>query len=144
MSTAALKTSRSAGGNALGAVVRHLDFVALALALPVFVAAGWSLSGYAVAAAVWITQGFVQARLQKKVDTSDDPRTVVGLVAGGSLARAWFAAIAVLVAGLIDERTGLAAVVLILVLFTVYFFTKVVGHYYEQAGAALERAELGK
>lgn len=120
-------------------MVRHLDFVVLALALPVFIAAGWSLYGYAVAAIVWIAQAFAQVWLQHKIDNSDDPRAVVGLTAGGAMGRAWFAAITVLVAGIvIGDSTGLAAVALILVLFTVYFLTKVIGHYYATAGDALE------
>jgi hypothetical protein len=122
----------------LRTAARHPDFIALAITLPIFIAAGWSLIGYAVAATVWVIQAVAQIALQRKVDSSDNPRTVVGLVAGGSMARAWFAAIAVLVTGLIDERAGLAAVVLILVLFTFYFAAKISGHYFDQMGEAVK------
>lgn len=144
MSTAALRTSdthESAGR----IVARHLDYVVLALALPVFIAAGWSLYGYAVAAVVWIVLGFAQAWMQKKIDTAKDPRAVVGWTAGGAMGRAWFAAIIALVAGIaLGDDVGLAAVGLILVLFTVYFLSKVIGHYYATAGAALAAAEEKK
>jgi hypothetical protein len=141
LSTAALKTSDQ-NANVGAQVLRHLDFVVLALALPVFIAAGWNLYGYAVAAVVWIAQAFVQVWLQKKIDNSDDPRTVVGLTAGGAMGRAWFAAAAALIAGVtIGDAAGLAAVSLILVLFTIYFLTKVLTHYYEMAGEALDAAE---
>lgn len=100
----------------------------LVAALPVFIAAGWSLPGYAVGAAVWIAQAIAQGILQAKVDASDDPRTVVGLLAGGSIGRAWFTAAVVLAVGLIDERAGLAAILLVMVLFTTYFATKVFTH----------------
>jgi hypothetical protein len=126
-------------------LLRHLDFVVLVLALPIFIAADWSLYGYAVAAVVWIIQAVAQVWLQNKVESSDDPRTVVGLTAGGAMGRAWFAAIAVLIAGIvIGDDAGLAAVGLILVMFTVYFLTKVIAHYYETAGEALEAAKDAK
>ena len=123
-------------------LLRHLDLVVLALALPVFVAAGWSMIGYAVAAVVWIIQTVAQVKLQQKVDSSTDPRHVVGLTAGSAMGRAWFAAIAALVAGIIfGDSTGLAAVGLILVLFTIYFLTKVITHYYADAGEKLAAAK---
>ncbi|MGH2905706.1 MAG: hypothetical protein ACRDKI_02935 [Solirubrobacterales bacterium] len=126
-------------------LIRHLDFVVLALALPVFIAADWSLIGYAVAATVWIAQAIAQSWMQHKIDNSDDPRTVVGLTAGGAMARAWFAAIAALIAGVVfGDGTGLAAVGLILVLFTVYFLTKVIGHYYATSGEQLVAAGVIK
>jgi hypothetical protein len=117
----------------------------MVLALPVFIAAGWSLEGYAVGAAVWIVLGFAQAWMQKKIDNADDPRAVVGWTAGGAMGRAWFAAIIALIAGVtLGNGVGLAAVGLILVLFTVYFLSKVIGHYYATAGEALAAAEEKK
>lgn len=137
MSTAALETSDQPG-SPLGGVARHPDFVVLAIALPVFIAADWSIYGYAVAAAVWIAQALIQNTLQRRADAADNPRAVVGLIAGGLLGRAWLSAIAVLIAGLIDERAGLAAVVLILVLFTFYFAAKIGLHYAETTKGAAE------
>ena len=141
MSTAALKTSDS--HESVGRVVaRHLDYVALALALPLFIAMDWPLIGYAVAAVVWVILGFAQTWMQHKVDTAEDPRAVVGWTAGGAMGRAWFAAIVVLAAGIsFGDDVGVAGVALILVLFTIYFLTKVLGHYWETAGVALDNAE---
>lgn len=141
LSTAALRTSDS--HDSVGRVLaRHLDFVVLVLALPIFIAADWSLYGYTVAAVVWIVLGFAQAWMQKKIDNAEDPRAVVGWTAGGAMGRAWFAAIAALIAGIaLGDDTGLAAVGLILVLFTVYFLSKVISHYYATAGEALAAAE---
>jgi predicted permease len=46
-------------------------------------------------------------------------------IAGGAMARAWFTAIAILIAGLaLGDDVGLSAILLVLVLFTVYFATK--------------------
>jgi hypothetical protein len=122
-------------------ISRHLDYVVLALALPIFILADWTLIGYAVAAVVWIALGFAQTWMQKKIDTAEDPRAVVGWTAGGAMGRAWFAAIIALAAGIsFGDNVGLAAVALILVLFTVYFLTKVLGHYWATAGVALDAA----
>ena len=37
-------------------VVKYLDLVILAIALPIFVIAGWPLFGYAAAAFAWLVQ----------------------------------------------------------------------------------------
>jgi hypothetical protein len=107
-------------------VLHSLDLVVLAAALPIFLLAGLSLVGYAVIAAVWLLQRALGAELQRRADASDDPRTVVGLLAGGSMARAWLTALSILAAGLVDERAGLAAALLALALFTTYFTVRLV------------------
>jgi hypothetical protein len=103
-----------------------LDLVILVLALAVFVAAGLPIIGYAVAAGVWVAQRLIQHALQRRADASTEPKAVVGFLAGGAIARAWIAAIAVFCVGLFSNRAGLAAAVLLLVLFTVYFATKII------------------
>ena len=107
-------------------LLRNLDLVALALALPIFLVAGLPLTGYATAAAVWLVQRAIQAAIERRVGASPSPRAVVGMVAGGAIGRAWLAALAVLALGLADEQAGLAAVLLILALFTVYFTAKLI------------------
>lgn len=102
--------------------VRYLDFAALALAFPVFVLADFPLAGYLVGGGAWVLQRAVQILLQRRATASSDPRTVVGLLAGSMIARGWFCAIAIFLAGILgDDDTGLAAAVLIVMLFTVYF-----------------------
>ena len=102
--------------------VRYLDFAALALALPVFLLADFPIAGYLVGGGAWIIQRAVQVAVQRRATASRDPRTVVGLLAGSMIARGWFCAIAIFLAGIIgDNDTGLAAAVLIVMLFTVYF-----------------------
>jgi len=102
--------------------VRYLDFAALALALPVFILADFPLGGYIVGGGAWIVQRVAQVWVQRKAAASRDPRTVAGLLAGSMIARGWFCAIAIFLAGIIgDNDTGLAAAVLIVMLFTVYF-----------------------
>ena len=102
--------------------VRYLDFVALALALPIFLLADFPIAGYLVGGGAWTVQRAVQIYVQRKAAASQDPRTVVGLLAGSMIARGWFCAIAIFLCGLlVDDDAGLAAALLVVALFTVYF-----------------------
>jgi hypothetical protein len=103
------------------AVLRWLDMVVLALAFPVFVVGGFPLAGYATGAGIWVVQRALQAVVQRRAEASDDPRTVVGLTAGSMLVRGWLVALTILLVGLGDNSAGLAAAVLVIALFTVYF-----------------------
>jgi hypothetical protein len=101
--------------------VRYLDLVLLALALPIFLAAGLPMLGYAAAAVAWLAQRALQMWLNRRAAASDDPRTVVGIAAGSMIGRGWLVALTIFAAGLSDEDAGLAAAVLVIVLFTAYF-----------------------
>ena len=103
-------------------VLRYLDLVLLAVALPVFVLAGLPTLGYAAAAAAWLAQRAIQVQAERRARASDDPRMVAGLLAGSMLARGWLVALAVFGVGMAAEREdGLAAAVLAISLFTAYF-----------------------
>jgi len=101
--------------------LRYLDLVLLVLALPVFVLGGLPLLGYAAGAVAWLVQRAIQVVLNRKAAESDDPRTVVGIAAGSMIGRGWLVALTIFAAGLKDNEAGLAAAVLIIVLFTAYF-----------------------
>lgn len=101
--------------------VRYLDLVLLALALPVFVLGGLPLIGYAAAAFAWLVQRAVQALLLRRARASEDPRRMVGITAGSMIGRGYLVALTIFGAGLIERRAGLAAAVLVIVLFTAYF-----------------------
>jgi hypothetical protein len=102
--------------------VRYLDFVALALALPIFILADFPIAGYLVGGGAWVVQRLIQVLLQRRAAASRDPRTIVGLTAGSMIARGWFCAIAIFLAGIIGSNAaGLAAALLVVGLFTVYF-----------------------
>ncbi len=106
-------------------MLRHLDLVVLALAFPVFVLADLSLLGYAVGAVAWLVQKFLAMYLQRRADASKEPKVVVGMLMGGAIARGWICGLTVISAGLIlGESVGLAATLLILLLFTLYISTK--------------------
>jgi hypothetical protein len=98
----------------------------LALALPVFVLAGFPLLGYAVGAAAWLVQRAIQVLLERRAAASDDPRMVAGLLTGSMIGRGWLVALAIFGVGLTEREAGLAAAVLFIALFTVYFSARIV------------------
>ena len=102
-------------------VLRHLDLVVLALALPVFIAADFPLLGYVVGGGIWLVQRGISHVLTRRAAASDDPRTTVGLMAGSMIGRGWLVALTIFGVGLVDNDAGLAAAVLVIALFTVYF-----------------------
>lgn len=107
-------------------VVRYLDLVVLALALPVFILAGFPMLGYAVGGAAWLIQRAVQVWTVNRAERSDDPRTLVGILAASLIGRGWFCALAIFGVGIYENEAGLAAAVLIIVLFTVYFTVQMI------------------
>jgi hypothetical protein len=106
------------------AVLKHLDLVVLALALPVFVAAGFPLAGYLTGAIAWLLQKGIKEFAERKAIAAEDPRQTVGIIAGSMIGRGWLVAITIFAgyfAAGSDDNVGLAAAVLVIVLFTAYF-----------------------
>jgi hypothetical protein len=116
------------------APIRYFDLVVLALALPVFLLAGFPMSGYAVGAGAWLAQRTVQVVLLKRAARSDDPRTIVGITAASMIGRGWLCAIAIFLVGILDgDEAGLAAAVLLIALFTVYFTVQMLLRPFDEA-----------
>jgi hypothetical protein len=108
-------------------VVRYLDLVVLALALPVFVLADLPLAAYAVGGGAWVMQRIVQVLMQRRAEASDDPRVVAGWTAGSMIVRGWFCALAIFGVGLAEgDEAGLSAALLVIGLFTVYFTVRMI------------------
>lgn len=114
-----------AEGRRSATVVRYLDLIILAAALPVFILAGFPLLGYAVLAAVWLAQLGIEAYAQRRSlrELAAGNRTgAMGWIGATTLGRVWLVASAVLLVGLLaDREDGLAAAILSVVLFTVHF-----------------------
>jgi hypothetical protein len=105
-------------------VIKYLDLVILAIALPIFLIAGWPLVGYAAAAFAWLAQRAINDVLARRAAASDDLKTVAGLTAGSMIGRGWLVALTIFGAYLIagsDDAVGLSAAVLVVILFTAYF-----------------------
>jgi hypothetical protein len=115
------------GGGRAALAVRYADLALLAVALPVFLLAGWPLLGYAVAAAAWLAQRGMQIAALRRVRRAEqrgDRRAALGTMAGATLGRVWLIALAVLLVGLAEREAGLAAALLSAALFTVYLATE--------------------
>ncbi len=110
-------------------VLRYADLVLLAVALPVFIAAGLSMTAYAVIAGAWLVLYGIEIGANRAIvgATARRNRTaVMGWIGASGLASAWVVALAVLLVGLIDSKhAGLQAALLALVLFTVHLGTRV-------------------
>jgi hypothetical protein len=111
--------------------LKYVDLLALAAALAVFVIGDLPLLGYAAGAAVWLLQRGIQAiaarRAQAELAAGNRQRAM-GVVAATTLGRVWLMAAAVLVVGLAEREAGLAAAVLVAVLFTISFAAQGLSH----------------
>jgi hypothetical protein len=117
---------------------KHVDLLVLAAALAVFAIGGLSLLGYAVAAAAWLAQRGIQVLAGRRVAaelTAGNRQRAMGIVAGTTLGRVWLMVTAVLLGGLVEREAGLAAAVLLLVLFTISFAAQGIAHLFEPEGS---------
>jgi hypothetical protein len=126
---------------------KHVDLLVLAAALAVFVIGGLSLLGYAVAATVWLAQRGVQLLAARRAagDLADGNRQrAMGTVAATTLGRVWLMATAVLLVGIAEREAGLAAALLLLVLFTVSFAAQGVAYLLEPEGQGIKAGQGAK
>ncbi|MGN6815395.1 MAG: hypothetical protein ACTHK3_04840 [Solirubrobacterales bacterium] len=103
---------------------KYVDLLALAAALAVFLLGGFPLLGYGVAAAAWLGQRGIQAlanRRMKQELAAGNRQKAMGFIAGSTLGRVWLMATSVLLVGIAERQSGLAAAVLLLALFTISF-----------------------
>jgi hypothetical protein len=107
---------------------RVIDLVLLAVALPVFLVAGLPVLGWVAAAVVWAMWRGIGHVADTRAKQSDDPRFVAGVEAGAMIGRGWLMGLTLLAFGLLsgDKDVGLSAAVLCVLLFTVFFTTKMI------------------
>jgi hypothetical protein len=125
LSTLALDgTGQAEGGGRAEMLLRYPDLLLLALALPMFLLAGWPLLGYAAGAGAWLVQRGAQHLVDRHAAAAlaeGNRRGAFGALAATTLGRVWFLALAILLVGKLGEREdGLAAALLCLGLVTVY------------------------
>lgn len=106
-------------------VVRYLDLVFLAVALPIFLVAHLPVLGWAAITAGWCVQRVIDAYTKRRASASNDPRTVAGLLTGSMIGRGWLVALTIFGVGLYKREAGLAAAVLAIALFTIYFTVQI-------------------
>jgi hypothetical protein len=110
---------------------KYVDLLLLAVALAVFLLGGLPMLGYAVGAVAWLAQRAVQmvaAGRARAELAAGNRQKAMGIVAATTLGRVWLMATAVLLVGLAEREAGLAAAVLVLVLFTVSFAAQGFAH----------------
>jgi hypothetical protein len=99
-------------------VLKNVDVIVLAVALVLFLVAGFPIAGWLAGAGAWAVQRIVNELAVRKAESADDVRTRVGLLAGSLIVRGWIAAGVIVAVGLSNKDAGLSAAVLFLAVFT--------------------------
>jgi hypothetical protein len=122
---------------------KYVDLLVLIAALAVFLLGGLPMLGFAAGAAAWLAQRGIHMVAAKRAQAelaAGNRQKAMGIVAATTLGRVWLMATVVLVTGLVAEReAGLAAGILVAVLFTVSFAAQGFTHLFgepEGQGAA--------
>lgn len=113
---------------------KYVDLIALLAALAVFLIGDLPLLGFAVAAGVWLLQRGVQVLAQRRMKqelAAGNRQKAMGFVAGSALGRVWLMATAVLLVGVAERESGLAAALLLLALFTLSFAAQGLAHLFD-------------
>jgi len=101
-----------------------VDLLLLAAGLPVFLATGLPIAGYAVIAVVWLAQHAIEFGADRAAAGAlerGERRAAMGWIGATTLARVWLVMLAILLVGLLSARdAGLAAAVVAVILFTVH------------------------
>jgi hypothetical protein len=102
-------------------IARNIDLIFLALAALVFLALGLPILGWATGAGAWVAQRLLRDFLTARARKADDPREMVGYMAGSMIARGWIVALIIFGVGLsTNDDVGLSAAVLFVMTFTFY------------------------
>ncbi|HEY3434135.1 MAG TPA: hypothetical protein VGK43_07710 [Solirubrobacterales bacterium] len=113
---------------------KYVDLIALLAALAVFLLGDLPLLGFAVAAGVWLLQRGIQVLAQRRMKqelAAGNRQKAMGFVAGSALGRVWLMATAVLLVGVAERESGLAAALLLLALFTISFAAQGLAHLFD-------------
>ena len=119
---------------------KYVDLMVLIAALAVFVLGGLPIVGYLCGAAAWLAQRAIQLAAERRASAelaAGNRQRAMATVGITTLGRVWLMATAVLLTGLLAEREdGLAAAVLLVVLFTVSFGARALAHLFGPEGDA--------
>jgi len=113
---------------------KYVDLLALLAALAVFLLGDFPLLGFAVAAAAWLVQRGIQMLAQRRMKqelAAGNRQKAMGIVAGSTLGRVWLMATCVLLVGIAERESGLAAAILLLALFTISFAAQGLAHLFD-------------
>ena len=104
------------------------------LALPVFVAAGWPLDGWLLAATLWVA-GQLFAVLLTRLPLGTGNLAAAGMRGIGTSFRAILIGVPLVAVTISDERVGLAAAILYALAFSVEFAVSLVEYFGHEARA---------
>jgi hypothetical protein len=117
---------------------KYVDLMVLIAALAVFLLGELPMIGFAAGAAAWLAQRAIQVLAKRRAAAelaAGERQRAMAVIAATTLTRVWLMATAVLLVGLLAERQdGLAAAVLLVVLFTVSFAAQGLAHVFEPEG----------
>ena len=108
--------------------------VVVALALPVFVAAGWPLRGWVLAATLWLG-GQLFALLLTRLPLGTGNLAAAGMRGIGTSFRALLIGIPLVAVTIADERVGMAAAAVYVLAFTVELAVSLVEYFGQEARA---------
>jgi hypothetical protein len=89
----------------------------IALALPIFVVAGWPLRGWALAAVLWVASEIFALVLTRLPDNPDN-LAAAGMRGIGTTSRALLVGIVLVIVTVSNETVGLSAAILYAIAFT--------------------------
>ena len=100
-------------------LLRSLDLLVLALALPLFLVTGLPLIGWAIVAVAWIVQRSIVATVKRRALATGDRSAVMRAISLSMMVRLALVTSAVAVVGIVDRDAGLSAALLAAVLFSI-------------------------
>ena len=89
----------------------------IALALPIFLVAGWPMQGWVLAAVLWVASEIV-ALLLARLPDSPDNLAAAGMRGLGTTSRALLVGVVLVIVTVSNETVGIAAAVLYAIAFT--------------------------
>ena len=108
-------------------VLRNLDLVLLALALPLFLVAELPALGWVTAVVIWALWRGIGEWAERRAASATHPKQTAGIAAGSMVGRGWLLGLILLGSGLAaGEDVGLSAAVLVFVIFTIHFTLKII------------------
>jgi hypothetical protein len=106
-------------------VLRNLDLVLLALALAIFLATGLPVLGWVAGAVIWALWRGIGMWSDHRAARATTAKETAGIAVGSMVGRGWLLGLILLGSGLaLGSDVGLSAAVLVLVLFSVHFPSK--------------------
>jgi uncharacterized membrane protein YkgB len=114
---------------------KYVDLMVLAAGLVVFAIGGFPMLGYVAGAVAWLVQRGIQMVAVRRAAAelaAGNRQRAMGTIAVTTLGRVWLMATAVLLVGLAERKAGLAAAILVMVLFTISFAAQGLAHLFDE------------